>query len=97
MVINMARFAEIYDTAEWERVRQYVIIRANGLCERCKVRGIIKPGKEVDHIIEITEDNKDDWNIIYNPKNLQYLCSDCHNEKHGRSIGLQKFLIPPGV
>lgn len=92
----MARFPEIYASPEWERSRQYVIARANGLCECCKEKGRIKPGKEVDHIEELTEENKDDWYVAYNPDNLQYLCSDCHNNKHDRSIGLQKFLTPPG-
>jgi hypothetical protein len=25
------------------------------------------------------------------------LCSDCHNDEHDRSTGLQKFLTPPSV
>jgi len=92
----MARHAEIYNTIEWERARKFVIARANGLCEHCLKKKRIKPGKEVDHIIELTDENKHDWNIAYNPDNLQLLCSDCHNDKHDRSIGLQKFLLPPG-
>lgn len=92
----MARHSEIYGDPEWERVRRHVIARANGLCEFCKEKGRIKPGKEVDHIVELTDENKTDWYIAFNPENLQYLCSDCHNEKHDRSIGLQRFLTPPG-
>jgi 5-methylcytosine-specific restriction endonuclease McrA len=92
----MARFSEVYKTSEWRKVRKFVIQRANGLCEKCSKKHITKPGKEVDHIIEITEENKNDWNIIYNPENLQYLCTDCHNHKHDRSTGLQKFTSPPG-
>lgn len=93
----MARHPEIYATAEWSRVRRYVISRADGLCESCIRDKKVKPGKEVDHIIELTDNNKHDWNIAYNPENLQYLCSDCHNHKHDRSIGLQNFLFPPGI
>lgn len=91
----MARHPEIYAAPEWERVRQFVIVRANGLCEHCQRKGKIKKGKEVDHIIELTDENKHDWNIAYNPDNLQLLCSDCHNHKHERSIGLQDFMTPP--
>lgn len=90
----MARHEEIYKTSEWKKVRKFVIQRANGLCERC-YPSKVKAGKEVDHITELTEDNKHDWNIAYNPDNLQLLCTDCHNDKHERSIGLQKFLTPP--
>lgn len=91
----MARHPEIYATTEWRKVRKFVIARANGLCESCAKRDIVKQGKDVDHIIELTNDNKHDWNIAYNPDNLQYLCTDCHNNKHSRSNGLQDFLIPP--
>ena len=91
----MARHPEIYKNKQWPKVRQFVIIRANGLCEQCQAKGVVKPGKEVDHIIELTDENKNDWNIAYNPDNLQYLCSDCHNHKSGRSTGLQNFLTPP--
>ncbi len=92
----MARHPEIYNSPEWGRVRRFVIARADGLCENCRNKGIVNPGKEVDHIIELTDENKKDWNITYNPRNLVYLCSGCHNHKHERSIGLQNFLTPPG-
>lgn len=91
----MARHPEIYASPEWKKVRRFVISRSNGLCEECLKRNKVKPGKEVDHVTELTDKNKHLWNIAYNPENLQLLCSDCHNEKHDRSIGLQKFLSPP--
>ncbi len=91
----MARHPEIYASPDWEPARQYVIARANGLCEHCYKKGKVRIGKEVDHIIELNEKNKHEWNIAYNPDNLQYLCTDCHNHKHDRSIGLQDFLCPP--
>lgn len=91
----MARHPEIYATTEWRKVRLFVIARANGLCEECKKRGKIEKGKEVDHIEELTDENKHLWEIAYNPENLQYLCAPCHNNKHSRSIGLQQFLTPP--
>lgn len=95
MGLIMARYPEIYKTKEWKQARKAVIVRAKGLCERCKAKKKIVKGKEVDHIIELTSKNKHDWNIVYNINNLQYLCSDCHNDKHDRSTGLQKFLYPP--
>lgn len=71
------------------------IIASDGLCRKCKESGQIRAGREVDHIIELTDENKHEWNIAYNPENLQYLCTDCHNHKHERSNGLQNFLSPP--
>ncbi|WP_142363471.1 HNH endonuclease signature motif containing protein, partial [Streptococcus pneumoniae] len=38
---------------------------------------------EVDHIIELTWENLDDWKIALNPDNLQLLCKSCHNKKTG--------------
>mgnify|MGYP001809808817 CR=1 FL=1 len=92
----MGQFSHIYRTARWKKVRTYVIGRAHGLCEGCKRRGVMRPGREVDHIEELTEENCTVDAIVYNPKNLQLLCTDCHNEKHDRSIGIQRFLSPPG-
>jgi len=90
----MARHPEIYANPEWKKSRRVCIARANGLCEHCKKKGIVRKGREVDHIIELIDENKHDWNIAYNPDNLQYLCSSCHNHKHQRSIGLQDFITP---
>lgn len=72
----MARHPDVYNTSEWKKVRRVVIVRANGLCEQCKAKGIIKPGKEVDHIIELTDKNKKNWNIAYNLDNLQSFGKD---------------------
>lgn len=91
----MAKYPEIYKTSEWKAARSYVITRSNGLCELCKKKGKIIPGKIVHHIKWLTDENKHDWNIAYNPNNLEYICNDCHEEEHDRSIGLQKFLSPP--
>jgi len=90
----MGKFQEIYDDPRWPAARQAAIIKTNGLCAICLAKKIYKPGKEVDHIQELTEENKTDWNIAFNPDNLQYVCTDCHNEKHDRSIGLQSFINP---
>ena len=80
-----------YQSAAWKRTRQTVIKRANGLCERCKARGIYKPGYIVHHKEYITPGNISNPNITLNvhdasvtldPANLEYLCEDCHNKEH---------------
>jgi len=91
----MAQYPEVYKDKRWKPARKTVITRSNGLCERCKLKGKIKAGKIVHHKIWLNDDNKSDWNIAYNPKNLEYVCNDCHEDIHDRSTGLQKFLIPP--
>jgi 5-methylcytosine-specific restriction endonuclease McrA len=93
----MAKHPEIYQDPQWKPARKECIRRAKGLCERCKKKDKVKKGKISHHKIWLTDENKTDWNIAFNPDNLEYLCNDCHEEEHDRSIGLQKFLTPPGV
>ncbi|APM39408.1 HNH endonuclease [Clostridium kluyveri] len=90
----MARHNDIYKAKEWEKVRGYVIGRANGLCERCKAKGKIVPGKIVHHKVWLTDKNKKDWDIAYNPDNLEYLCNPCHEEVHERVGTLKNFVEP---
>ena len=92
----MARFPEVYNDPRWEPARQACIIRDMGLCQSCKRKGIYRAGAQVHHIVELTEENKDDWNIAYNPDNLELRCDDCHQHEHGRSIGIQDFTQPVG-
>ena len=71
-----------YKSAAWKRARQQVITRSNGLCERCKARGIYKPGYIVHHKEYITPGNISNPNITLNLDNLEYVCEDCHNKEH---------------
>ena len=74
-----------YKSAAWKRARQQVITRSNGLCERCKARGIYKPGYIVHHKEYITPGNISNPNITLNLDNLEYVCEDCHNKEHHRN------------
>lgn len=90
----MARIRQVYKSPEWEPARRHVITRAHGLCEECLRHGRIEAGKDVHHIIELTEENWQDWDIAFNRDNLELLCASCHNQKHGRCTGLAGFLAP---
>lgn len=61
-----------YKSAAWKRARQQVITRSNGLCERCKARGIYKPGYIVHHKEYITPGNISNPNITLNLDNLEF-------------------------
>lgn len=65
-----------------DRQKIEVITRSNGLCERCKARGIYKPGYIVHHKEYITPGNISNPNITLNLDNLEYVCEDCHNKEH---------------
>lgn len=82
------KYKNFYNSKEWKILRNYKFGEANGLCERCLKRGIVRAGKEVHHIIPIDID----WSKRLEISNTELLCSDCHNEDHGRVSPLQKFL-----
>lgn len=82
------KFSQFYNSSEWKILRNQKFYDADGLCEICKKKKIIKQGKEVHHIIPIEKD----WSKRLDYDNLILLCSDCHNEQHLRISPLQKFL-----
>lgn len=91
-----------YKSAAWKRARQQVITRANGLCERCRARGIYKPGYIVHHKEYITPGNINNADITLNLDNLEYVCEDCHNKEHKAAHTLVRYefdangnLLPP--
>lgn len=73
----MAKYS-FYNSQRWRKLRQFIIIRAGGICEICNV----EKASIADHIEEVTDDNVNDPNIVWNPDNLQAVCQDCHNRKH---------------
>ena len=82
------KYNQFYQSKEWQLLRNQKYYDANGLCEMCRAKGIIKRGKEVHHKIPIEED----WSKRLNYDNLILLCSDCHNAQHERVSPFQKFL-----
>lgn len=72
-----ARFTKFYKSHEWKAVRNYVIQRANGMCEQCLLEGRSVQGKIVDHKIPLRKA----WDKRLDPNNLWYLCQYHHNKK----------------
>ena len=61
-----------------------MIMRANGLCERCHAEGRVSVATEVHHIRPI-ESVKDPFimeQLAYDPHNLMALCHHCHRLTH---------------
>lgn len=75
----MARdFAKaFYKSSEWQKVRQYCLLRDKYLCTHCGM-----PAEEVHHIIHLTPDNIYDPKVSLNPDNLACLCRACHFDEH---------------
>lgn len=66
-----------YNSAEWNMVRNSVLLRDFYLCQNCG-----KPATEVHHKIHLTPNNINDPSITLNMDNLVSLCRDCHFEEH---------------
>lgn len=71
-----------YKSKQWQRVRDYVFKRDNGLCQDCLQAGRITPGLEVHHLVTLTASNIDDADISLNPDRLVTLCYECHKKRH---------------
>ena len=83
-----SKYNSFYCSREWQLLRQAKWCQADGLCEMCRAKGIIRSAKEIHHIVPIAVD----WSKRLEYENLIALCSDCHNQQHLRTSPLQKFL-----
>lgn len=83
-----------YHSTEWERCRADYLKSVNGMCERCKAKGIYEPARVVHHKIYLTEENYREPSVSLNFKNLEALCQDCHNREHHRND--KRYEIGPG-
>lgn len=68
---------------DWDKTREVVKVRANGLCEPCLAVGIVHEGHECDHVI-----SKAEWRRLHRSlagvdalTNLQWMNRDCHARK----------------
>lgn len=60
---------------KWAKLRQKVLSRDAGLCQRCFVTGRITPACQVDHILPRSAGGSDAMD------NLQAICDECHRVK----------------
>lgn len=79
----MKPYAEgFYKSKRWQECREAYAKSKGYLCERCKAKGILKPGVIVHHKIHITQENINDPSVTLDWNNLMLLCRDCHAEVH---------------
>lgn len=78
---------QFYKRRAWLDVREFVMSRAHGLCERCAERGEVKPADVVHHVVPLTPENMLDPSVSLNPDKLVALCDECHTEVH-RQLGI---------
>lgn len=65
----------------WQKIRQMVITRDQGLCQVCLKRGLTVAGTDVDHVNNDGNDN--------DLTNLMLLCHECHSLKTAQDMGKQ--------
>ena len=71
-----------YGSPAWIGCREAYKKYKGGLCERCKAKGLIVPGKIVHHKCYLTPENINNPDISLNWENLELLCKACHEEEH---------------
>lgn len=87
-------FTDFYRQPRWRELRKYLIQERSkdGLlyCEHCG-KPILKDYDAVlHHKIELSPQNVNDNSIAYNPNNLIFVHTRCHNEIHKRFSGQLK-------
>lgn len=87
-----------YKSRTWKKVVQPSYMRSEVflpdgrvvppyMCERCFLRGELRPARFVHHIIELNEENVGDPKVATDPSNLMRVCRDCHAELHSHASG----------
>ena len=84
---------QFYKSKAWQKVRALAWKRDSGLCQDCLRKGIIKAGKEVHHIRELTEENIKDPSIALSLSNLVLLCKSCHEARHNEVNKFKRYEI----
>ncbi len=72
--------ASFYNSRRWRSISK-TFRKRYPLCAQCKRDGTITPASCVDHIKPISQYG---MGVATDIKNLQSLCTKCHNSKSGR-------------
>lgn len=71
------KYKQFYNSSEWRTLKEKKLQEEQYRCERCK-----KLATEVHHIKYIQQE--EGWELRLDYNNLEALCVDCHNYRHGR-------------
>ncbi len=76
---------KMYRLKEWKNLRDYWM-QQHPLCQMCQLKGIVKEGEHVHHMLSPFEEGISDLEAklrLLSWQNLMTLCRECHNEMHG--------------
>lgn len=83
---NAARRHElVYNDPRWRPIREAVMVRDQGLCQRCLADGRLTPATQVHHRISPFQRGlspADFDRYAWSLDNLEALCRDCHMAIH---------------
>lgn len=71
------KFKKFYNSNDWRMLKEKKLQDEQYLCERCR-----KLATEVHHVKPIQTPEGWELRLVYS--NLESLCVDCHNYRHGR-------------
>jgi len=76
--------SKFYTGQVWRKFRHALVLERGMRCERCG--RLLKDESEIeaDHVKELTPETVNNPKVSLNPNNIQLLCKNCHNQKHGR-------------
>ena len=76
--------SDFYTSDEWSEFRRVLALERGSICEYCGEPIINKYDLIGHHIIPLTEENVNDYDVSLNPKNVMLVHHRCHNEIHER-------------
>ena len=89
---NFKEMTSFYNSSRWRGIRSYWIKR-NPLCIECSRIGRVVAATVVDHRIPIRQGGD-----MYSEKNLQSMCTSCHDKKSRRErdtiVYTQQNMVP---
>jgi 5-methylcytosine-specific restriction endonuclease McrA len=81
---------KLYNSKAWQECRASYVASCYGVCEVCKLKGIITPGVILHHKKPLTPANINDVDVSLNHDNLIFMCIQCHNITHDENTGVIK-------
>jgi 5-methylcytosine-specific restriction protein A len=84
---------------EWTALRKKVIERDKGLCQICLPKGIVHPGKDVDHKVSKARAKQLGWTKSQTDSmgNLWYICREEHLKKTEEEQSKKKHAPRPTI
>lgn len=91
---------KFYDSSDWKQKRKRIKQRDNYECQECKRQGRVTidtneysesaKRKKIQLVVDHIKELEDYPELALDDDNLETLCVNCHNKKHGRVFKLMR-------